>query len=90
MKLTNNAIVCAGLNCLDLQLLGCTKSGQEEAIERYDQAVYCAGGSASMAGTTLALIDESRPIHILTKLGKGVFLFRLLVNRFAATDVTFQ
>jgi len=40
------SIICAGLSCLDLQLVGCTQSGSEEAIERYDEAVHCAGGSA--------------------------------------------
>ncbi|KAL7466822.1 hypothetical protein ACHAXS_010472 [Conticribra weissflogii] len=49
-------IICAGLSCLDLQLLGCTQSGSDEAIERYDKAVHCAGGSSSMTGTTLALL----------------------------------
>lgn len=66
-------IICAGLSCLDLQLLGCTKSDQAEAIEQYEKAVYCAGGSASMAATTLALLcssDEAKhEIHVLTKLG---------------------
>jgi sugar/nucleoside kinase (ribokinase family) len=41
---------------LDLQLVGCTQSGQAEAIEQYDQAIYCAGGSASMTATALALM----------------------------------
>ena len=50
------SIICAGLSCLDLQLVGCTQSGSEEAIVRYDEAVHCAGGSASMTGTTLALL----------------------------------
>lgn len=50
-------IICAGLSCLDLQLLGCTKSGTgEESIEKYDRTVYCAGGSASMTATTLGLL----------------------------------
>eukprot|EP00591_Stephanopyxis_turris_P013517 CAMPEP_0195510468 /NCGR_PEP_ID=MMETSP0794_2-20130614/3104_1 /TAXON_ID=515487 /ORGANISM="Stephanopyxis turris, Strain CCMP 815" /LENGTH=374 /DNA_ID=CAMNT_0040637895 /DNA_START=142 /DNA_END=1266 /DNA_ORIENTATION=- len=79
---TAGAIICAGLSCLDLQLLGCTKSGTEEAIEQYDEAVYCAGGSASMTATTLALLtktnaeeeeeeeeEEDVRIHVLTKLG---------------------
>eukprot|EP00566_Odontella_aurita_P010604 CAMPEP_0113581794 /NCGR_PEP_ID=MMETSP0015_2-20120614/31518_1 /TAXON_ID=2838 /ORGANISM="Odontella" /LENGTH=404 /DNA_ID=CAMNT_0000486317 /DNA_START=20 /DNA_END=1234 /DNA_ORIENTATION=+ /assembly_acc=CAM_ASM_000160 len=52
-----NAIICAGLSCLDLQLLGCTQSGPgEESIEKYDAASYCAGGSASMTATTLGLL----------------------------------
>mmetsp|Transcript_16680 Transcript_16680/g.33763 ORF Transcript_16680/g.33763 Transcript_16680/m.33763 type:complete len:519 (-) Transcript_16680:97-1653(-) len=56
-------IICAGLSCLDLQLLGCTRSGSDEAIERYDRAVHCAGGSSSMTGTTLALLlREDKPI----------------------------
>ena len=75
------SIICAGLSCLDLQLVGCTQSGSDEAIERYDEAVHCAGGSASMTGTTLALLlrqsddddndnDEQREkVHILTKVG---------------------
>ncbi|KAL7544583.1 hypothetical protein ACHAWF_007963 [Thalassiosira exigua] len=73
-------VVCAGLSCLDLQLLGCTDSGGGEAIERYDEAVHCAGGSASMTATTLALLLERRgsdasgdvdeeEVHVLTKLG---------------------
>lgn len=73
----NNAgsIICAGLSCLDLQLIGCTKSGTEEAIERYDEAVHCAGGSASMTGTTLALLmgssgeENKEEVHVLTKIG---------------------
>jgi len=77
-----HAIICAGLNCLDLQLLGCTKSGQEEAIEQYDAAVYCAGGSAPMAATALCQIlgkneddattttaASTADVYILTKLG---------------------
>ena len=68
-----NTIICAGLSCLDLQLLGCTKSGQAEAIEQYEKAVYCAGGSASMAATTLALLcDDIMDIRVLTKLGKDL------------------
>ena len=78
-------IVCAGLNCLDLQLIGCTKSGQEEAIEKYEKAVYCAGGSACMTATTLGqLISKSSSskletttttttttcIQLLTKVGR--------------------
>ncbi|KAL3763988.1 hypothetical protein ACHAW5_007607 [Stephanodiscus triporus] len=70
-------IICAGLSCLDLQLVGCTQSGSDEAIERYDEAVHCAGGSASMSGTTLALLLRSSDdkekhaenVHILTKIG---------------------
>ncbi|KAL3827139.1 hypothetical protein ACHAXA_002374 [Cyclostephanos tholiformis] len=71
-------IICAGLSCLDLQLVGCTQSGADEAIERYDEAVHCAGGSASMSGTTLALLLRSSndqeqqvadKVHIVTKIG---------------------
>jgi sugar/nucleoside kinase (ribokinase family) len=70
-------IICAGLSCLDLQLVGCTQSGSDEAIERYDEAVHCAGGSASMSGTTLALLlrpsddkeQHVEKVHILTKIG---------------------
>lgn len=70
-------IICAGLSCLDLQLVGCTQSGSDEAIERYDEAVHCAGGSASMTGTTLALLlkpsddqqQHEEEVHILTKIG---------------------
>ena len=75
-KQQKHAIICAGLNCLDLQLLGCTKSDQEEAIEQYEQAVYCAGGSASMTATTLSQIitadnsSTSTEIYIVTKLGR--------------------
>jgi len=65
------SIVCAGLSCLDLQLLGCTQSGAEESIEHYDEAQWTAGGSASMTATTLALITKSpTQIFVLTKLGK--------------------
>jgi len=75
------SIICAGLSCLDLQLVGCTQSGSDEAIERYDEAVHCAGGSASMTGTTLALLlrqsddntdndnEQREKVHILTKVG---------------------
>ena len=81
-------VICAGLSCLDLQLVGCTQSSTgsgHETIERYDEAIHCAGGSASMSGTTLALLlrpspsssSEERPtttttkttVHILTKIG---------------------
>lgn len=68
-----SAIVCAGLSCLDLQLLGCTQSGAEESIEHFEKAVYCAGGSASMTATTLSLLTRSSPsIHVyaLTKVGE--------------------
>ena len=84
-------IICAGLNCLDLQLLGCTKSGQEEAIEQYDLAEYCAGGSASMAATTLAQIEDGqRDIHILTKLGadrNGEMMLDFFAKSGARTDL---
>ena len=80
-KMSNSgrgSIICAGLSCLDLQLIGCTQSGSDEAIERYDEAVHCAGGSASMTGTTLALLlrspdneeeQKAEEVHILTKIG---------------------
>lgn len=83
-----NIIICAGLSCLDLQLVGCTQSSTgsgHETIERFDEAIHCAGGSASMSGTTLALLlrpsssssSEEQPtttttktkVHILTKIG---------------------
>eukprot|EP00977_Amphora_coffeiformis_P021956 scaffold10095_cov163-Amphora_coffeaeformis.AAC.6 len=85
-----HAIICAGLNCLDLQLLGCTKSGQEEAIEQYEAAVYCAGGSASMAATTLAQIDGQRDVFILTKLGadlNGRMMLDFFTKSGARTDL---
>ena len=66
MSSTDNiqgSVICAGLSCLDLPLLGCTKSGT----------------SASMTGTTLALLlrssnkevsgDVNEEVHILTKIG---------------------
>jgi len=65
-------IICAGLSCLDLQLVGCTQSGSDEAIERYDEAIHCAGGSASMTATTLALLMKTKPkeeVHVITKIG---------------------
>ena len=64
-------VICAGLSCLDLQLVGCTSQGSLEAIERYDEAVHCAGGSASMTGTTLALLlrGTEENVHVLTKVG---------------------
>uniref|UniRef100_A0A7S2EFW1 Carbohydrate kinase PfkB domain-containing protein n=1 Tax=Trieres chinensis TaxID=1514140 RepID=A0A7S2EFW1_TRICV len=79
-------IICAGLSCLDLQLLGCTRSGSAESIERYDEAVYCAGGSASMASAALSLLfraDEKNgsktdgtkagtEVHVLTKVGEDL------------------
>jgi len=80
-NIKGGSIICAGLSCLDLQLVGCTQSGSDEAIERYDEAVHCAGGSASMTGTTLALLlrqsdddntdnnEQREKVHILTKVG---------------------
>jgi len=77
--LVPGSIICAGLSCLDLQLIGCTNNGSSEAIERYDEAVHCAGGSASMTATTLALLlrssspdgeeEEEEQVHVLTKIG---------------------
>ena len=99
---TISAIICAGLSCLDLQLLGCTKSGQEEAIEQYEKAVYCAGGSASMAATTLALIcnkhlndgdpqqSSSSSVYVLTKLGNdpnGNMMLNFYKDAGANTDL---
>jgi sugar/nucleoside kinase (ribokinase family) len=86
---------------LDLQLIGCTKSGQEEAIEQYERAVYCAGGSACMTATTLALLDtnnnntnsKTRSIHLLTKLGKdrnGEILMDFMTKAGANTELTFM
>lgn len=103
--ITSSAIICAGLSCLDLQLLGCTKSGQEEAIEQYDKAVYCAGGSASMAATTLALIcnkadggqqeqeSPSSSVYVLTKLGNdpnGSMMLDFYKEVGANTDLCFM
>jgi len=78
-ELTNNimsggggSVICAGLSCLDLQLVGCTQSGSDEAIERYDEAIHCAGGSASMTATTLALLlqqQQQEEVHVITKIG---------------------
>ena len=62
------SIICCGLSCLDLQLHGCTKGAQEEAIETFEGASYCAGGSASMTATTLALLGQE--VRALTKVGK--------------------
>ena len=103
--ITSSAIICAGLSCLDLQLLGCTKSGQEEAIEQYDKAVYCAGGSASMAATTLALIcnkadggqqeqesSSTLSVYVLTKLGNdpnGSMMLDFYKEAGANTDLCF-
>jgi len=98
-------IICAGLSCLDLQLVGCTQSGSDEAIERYDEAVHCAGGSASMTGTTLALLlrqsddddtknDEQREkVHILTKVGPdfaGNTLLEFYRRAGASTDLVLR
>jgi sugar/nucleoside kinase (ribokinase family) len=92
-------IICAGLSCLDLQLVGCTQSGSDEAIERYDEAVHCAGGSASMSGTTLALLLRStddqgqyaaEKVHILTKIGPdfaGNTLLEFYQRAGASTDL---
>ncbi|CAB9497496.1 pfkB family carbohydrate kinase [Seminavis robusta] len=85
-------IICAGLSCLDLQLIGCTKSGQAEAIEQYEKAVHCAGGSASMAATTLALLCDD-DIHVLTKLGKdlnGQVMLDFYRQAGAKTDLCIQ
>jgi len=94
------SIICAGLSCLDLQLVGCTQSGSEEAIERYDEAVHCAGGSASMTGTTLALLlrsdddtdtnEQREKVHILTKVGPdfaGNTLLEFYRRAGASTDL---
>lgn len=96
------SVICAGLSCLDLQLVGCTQSGSDEAIERYDEAVHCAGGSASMTGTTLALLlspsegEEPREgegeekVHILTKIGPdfaGNTLLEFYRRAGASTDL---
>jgi hypothetical protein len=68
-KTPHHVILCAGLSCLDLQLVGCTQSGHAEAIETYDQAIYCAGGSASMTATALALMmmdrDNTRSVGVV-------------------------
>jgi sugar/nucleoside kinase (ribokinase family) len=77
LSMSNNnmpggSIICAGLSCLDLQLKGCTQSGSDEAIERYDEAIHCAGGSASMTATTLALLmkeQQNEQVHVITKIG---------------------
>ena len=98
-KSERGGIICAGLSCLDLQLVGCTQSGTDEAIERYDEAVHCAGGSASMTGTTLALLmrqsggedhlnDEQ--VRILTKIGPdfaGQTLVEFYQRAGASTDL---
>ena len=92
------SIICAGLSCLDLQLVGCTQSGTDEAIERYDEAVHCAGGSASMTGTTLALLfrksegedHNDEEVHILTKIGPdfaGTTLLEFYRRAGASTDL---
>ena len=98
MNNNKGSIICAGLSCLDLQLVGCTQSGSDEAIERYDEAVHCAGGSASMTGTTLALLlrpsddndAEEDEVHILTKIGPdfaGNTLLEFYRRAGASTDL---
>ena len=98
MNNNKGSIICAGLSCLDLQLVGCTQSGSDEAIERYDEAVHCAGGSASMTGTTLALLlrssddddAEEDKVHVLTKIGPdfaGNTLLEFYRRAGASTDL---
>jgi hypothetical protein len=51
--------VCAGLCCLDMQLLGATRSasGGVEAINSFERVAYSAGGSVpNTAGTLAALL----------------------------------
>mmetsp|Transcript_37742 Transcript_37742/g.43106 ORF Transcript_37742/g.43106 Transcript_37742/m.43106 type:complete len:388 (-) Transcript_37742:30-1193(-) len=88
-------IICAGLNCLDLQLIGCTQSGQEEAIEHYDNAVYCAGGSSLQTAIALSMINPvvggRKHIQVLTKLGNdrnGEILLDFMTKAGVDTQLT--
>ncbi|CAN0111488.1 unnamed protein product, partial [Heterosigma akashiwo] len=46
-------VLCVGLACLDMQLIGATKMEDPEAINTFQKTFYCAGGSAPMTSTAL-------------------------------------
>lgn len=49
-------VLCAGLACLDMELLGCAAPPTPEAIARYARAAYAAGGCAPQAARALSVL----------------------------------
>ncbi len=59
----NAAIICAGLACVDMQLLGATGGDGGESIETFAGEKSMGGGSVSMACKTLARLCHVDPLE---------------------------
>ena len=46
-------VVCAGLACLDMQLIGATKTKDPQAVNAFQQVSFCAGGSAPQVSRSM-------------------------------------
>ncbi len=63
-SIPNNAsIICAGLACVDMQLLGATSGDGMESIETFEGEKSMGGGSVSMACKTLARLCHVDPLE---------------------------
>ncbi len=74
-------IVCVGLSCLDLMLVGASGEGETfGAINTFQQQVFCPGGSAPQSSLALGEMLGGLPprrnrqsvVKLLTKIGKDV------------------
>jgi len=64
------SVICAGLSCIDMQLLSATEPGSREAIARFSGCSVAAGGSTS--NTAAALRTLGVEAAILTATGRDV------------------
>uniref|UniRef100_A0A7S2Y4D8 Carbohydrate kinase PfkB domain-containing protein n=1 Tax=Fibrocapsa japonica TaxID=94617 RepID=A0A7S2Y4D8_9STRA len=86
------SILCAGLACLDMQMLGATKMSDPEAINTFQKTVYCAGGSAPMTSSALAHMGMT-DVGVLIKLGNdlhGDEMTRQLQSAGVRTDMVIR
>lgn len=54
-------VVCAGLACLDMQLIGATKTKDPQAVNAFQQVSFCAGGSAPQVSCSTNYIALQSP-----------------------------
>lgn len=64
------SVICAGLSCIDMQLLSATEPGSREAIARFSGCSVAAGGSTSNTASALRTLGVEAAI--LTATGRDV------------------
>ena len=84
---TSPGVICCGLGCVDLQLVGATlRDDKVEAINTFDRAVYAPGGS--VPNTALALARLGVAAAAVTPVGRDDFAAQLTEPmRAAGVDV---